>query len=47
VNLPDRQIEVFRQPKGTDYLVQEIVRPGGTIACSTIAFVLPVKAIFQ
>ncbi len=46
VNLPERQIEVFHQPEGTKYLVQEIVRRGETITCSTIAFGLQVEDIF-
>jgi Putative restriction endonuclease len=32
VNLPDQQIEVYRQPHGDSYRVQEVLRPGDIVS---------------
>ena len=43
VNIPDRQIEVFGQPKDGDYQEQMIAKIGERVASSTTEFVLDVE----
>lgn len=47
VNIPDRQLEVFRQPKGSDYDKEEVLLPGEKAACVSVNFSLEVKELFE
>jgi len=47
VNLQDYQIEVFKQPRNTDYQVKTIAKAGETVTCEGIDFTVSVDEIFE
>lgn len=47
VNLQDYQIEVFKQPKNTDYQLKKIVKAGETVTCEGIGLTVSVDEIFE
>jgi len=46
VNLPDRQIEVFKEPKGDDYNFKRIIQ-SGAVTCKAIGFTVVVEDLFR
>ncbi len=46
VNIPERQVEVFRQPSGKDYLEKQIASPLDSITSTEIEFTLAVTSLF-
>lgn len=47
VNIPDRQLEIFRQQAGSDYKEKEVFLPGERVACASVSFSLEVKDLFE
>lgn len=47
VNIPDRQLEIFRQPEGSDYNEKEVLLPGDKAACVSVRFSMEVKDLFE
>lgn len=47
INLKDQQIEVFKNPKGTDYQIKTIVKAGEIVTCKGIDFTLSVDETFK
>lgn len=47
VNLQDYQIEIFKQPKNTDYQIKTIAKAGETVTCEGIGFTVSVDEIFE
>ncbi|MCO6479553.1 MAG: Uma2 family endonuclease [Phaeodactylibacter sp.] len=47
VNIPDKQLEVFRLPAGSDYEKKEVLLPGEKVTCGSVSFNLEVKELFE
>jgi len=45
VNLPDQQIEVFKEPKDNDYNFKRIIQ-SGTVTCEAIGFTVVIEDLF-
>lgn len=46
VNVPEKQIEIYRKPKNQDFEESEVVDLKGKAICKTIEFEIEVKEIF-
>jgi len=46
VNLPDQQIEIFREPNGDDYNFKRIIQ-SGRVTCEAIGFTVVVEDLFK
>lgn len=47
VNIPDKQLEIFRQPAGSDYDKKEALLPGEKATCVLVNFSLEVRELFE
>lgn len=47
VNLQDLQIEVFKQPKDSDYQVKTIHKMGDSVTCEKIDFTISIEDLFK
>ncbi len=46
VNLPDQQIEIFKEPKGNDYNFKRIIQ-SGSVTCEAIGFTVVIEDLFK
>ncbi len=47
INLQDYQIEIFQQPKNTDYQLKTIAKSGETVTCEGIGLTVSVDEVFK
>ncbi|MCB9289502.1 MAG: Uma2 family endonuclease [Lewinellaceae bacterium] len=47
INIPDKQLEIYRQPVGSDYKKQETLRPDKKATCRAVSFSIKVKSLFE
>lgn len=46
VNIPEKQVEIYRQPEGSTYATQETLRSTAQATCASVEFTLELKDLF-